>query len=118
MLKPDYTDLETLLNLDGITYRLDNGYWIKFEAHSVQPNEHVPHGLSYSLTLHDRHNTRIIGFDNAHGGHSPRRKKYGGRKVTWDHKHRCEMVMSYEFESAAQLLIDFWSEVDLITPTR
>jgi Family of unknown function (DUF6516) len=68
----------------------------------------------YSLTLHDRNNTRVIGFDNAHGYTPPRRKKFGGRKVTWDHRHHEEKVASYEYESAAQLIEDFWAEVERI----
>lgn len=28
--------LETLLDLDGMTYRLDKGYWVKFEVRLVQ----------------------------------------------------------------------------------
>lgn len=26
----------------------------------------MPHGIKYSLTLHDRRNHRVIGYDNAH----------------------------------------------------
>lgn len=107
--------LKTLLDLHGYTYRLDKGYWVKFEAYPVTANEHIPHGVSYCLTLHDRYNRRVVGFDNAHG-HSLRsgRKKFGGRKVTWDHKHSCEKVFEYEFETAAQLIEDFWDEVGKI----
>ncbi|MBL0225438.1 MAG: hypothetical protein IPQ16_07620 [Geobacteraceae bacterium] len=106
--------LETLLDLNKTTYRLDNGYWVKFEAYEITPNGQVPHGISYCITLHDRNNRRIIGFDNAHATPSPRRKKFGGRKTTWDHKHNREKVTPYEFESAAQLIEDFWAEVELI----
>lgn len=107
----DSPDLETLLNLNGEIFPMDNGYWTKFEAWQVKPSEQIPHGISYSLTLHDRHNRRVIGFDNAHAV-KPKRKKYGARKVTWDHKHQQEKVFPYEFESAAQLLEDFWNAVD------
>jgi hypothetical protein len=51
----------------------------------------MPHGVKYSLSLHDRNNARILGFDNAHGI-KPKRKKYGARKITWDHKHQREKV--------------------------
>ena len=71
----------------------------------------MPHGIKYSLTLHDRNNTRIFGLDNAHG-YKPRRKKYGARKVTWDHEHRMEKIHNYEFESASQLIEDFWEAVE------
>ena len=104
-------ELETLLNLDGEIFPMENGYWTKFAAHRVEPCQHIPHGISYSLTLHDSGNRRVLGFDNAHGI-KPKRKKFGARKVTWDHKHRCEQVLPYEFESAGQLLEDFWAAVD------
>ena len=106
--------LETLLELNGESYRLEKGYWVKFEAYRVLPTKHIPHGISYSITLHDRGNRRIVGFDNAHGYSHPRRNKYSGKKVTWDHKHNMEVVTQYEFESAAQLIEDFWNEVDKI----
>lgn len=92
---------------------MDNGHWTKFEAYRVTTSAHIPHGIKYSFTLHDKRNQRLVGFDNAHAI-KPTRKKYGARKVTWDHKHHCEKVMPYEFESAGQLLEDFWKEVDLI----
>jgi hypothetical protein len=107
------TSLITLLELDGEIFPMDNGYWTKIEAYKVEANEHIPHGVRYSLTLHDRHNNRIIGFDNAHA-YRPKRKKYGSRKITWDHKHRREKISPYEYESAGHLLEDFWKEVEQI----
>jgi hypothetical protein len=110
--------LETLLDLDGTVFRLQQGYWVKFSARLVNQSTHIPHGISYSLTLHDRNNSRILGFDNAHACQPPRRKKFGGRKVTWDHKHRNEKIKEYEYDSASQLMEDFWAEVDRIVPRR
>jgi len=110
--KEDAT-LETLLDLDGEIFPMDNGYWTKFEVRRVSPSKQVPHGIRYSLTLHDRNNARILGFDNLHA-HKPKRKKYGAQKVAWDHKHKMEKVCRYEFESASQLLEDFWKGVDEI----
>lgn len=104
-------DLETLLNLNGEMFPMENGCWTKFEAFRVGPSQQIPHGISYSLTLHDKNNRRVIGFDNAHAI-KPKRKKYGARKVTWDHKHQQEKVFSYEFETAGQLLGDFWEAVE------
>ena len=103
--------LETLLDLDGGVFLMDSGYWAKFEASRVDSTKQIPHGIWYSLTLHDRNNTRIFGFDNAHG-HKPKRKKYGARKVTWDHEHKMEKIHNYEFESAGQLIEDFWKAVE------
>ena len=90
---------------------MENGYWTKIEAYQVAPSDEIPHGIKYSLTLHDRNNRRVIGFDNAHGI-KPSRKKYGARKVTWDHKHQMEKVLPYEFESAAQLVENFWKAAE------
>jgi len=92
---------------------MDNGYWSKFEACQVSPDQHVPHGVRYSLTLHDRYNRRVLGFDNAHAIR-PARKGYGARKITWDHKHKREKISPYEYESASQLLEDFWHEAERI----
>ena len=111
-LKEDKT-LETLLDLDGEIFPMENGYWTKFEASRVTPTQKISHGIRYSLTLHDRNNTRILGFDNAHAV-KPKKKKYGARKITLDHKHKRQTVLPYEFESASQLLKDFWAEVERI----
>ena len=109
-LKPT-AGLENLLNLDGEIFPMDNGYWTKFEARRVPVSSQMPHGIRYSLTLHDRNNTRVIGYDNAHAV-KPSRKRFGAVKITWDHAHRKNKLEPYEFESAAQLLEDFWNEVD------
>ena len=103
--------LETLLDLDGEIFPMENGFWIKFEVFKTEPSLSIPHGIKYSLTLHDRNNTRILGFDNAHA-YKSKRKKYGARKVTWDHLHKIEKVYPYEFESAGQILEDFWAAVE------
>ena len=103
--------LKTLLDLNGEVFPMDNGYWTKFEAYRVTPTPHIPHGIRYSLTLHDRNNTRVLGFDNAHT-HKPKEKKYGARKITWDHKHKIDRIYTYEFESASRLIEDFWAAVE------
>lgn len=75
--------------------------------------EEIPHGIRYSLTLHDRHGERIMGFDNAHAVKAKKKDQYQGRK-TYDHRHRHskDEGVPYEFVDAHQLLKDFWSEVD------
>jgi len=103
--------LEALLNLDGEIFPMDNGYWTKVEAWRVPVSSQMPNGVRYSLTLHDRNNTRVLGYDKAHAI-KPRRKKFGAVKTSWDHAHRMNRVEPYEFESAGQLLEDFWNEVD------
>jgi len=103
-------DLENLLNLHGEVFPMDNGYWIKFEAYQIDPTPSRPHGVRYSLTLHDKNNHRVIGYDNAHSFKS--KKRYSARKETYDHVHKQMDIVAYEFESAVQLLEDFWSSVD------
>ena len=118
MSKKEYANedetLQTLLDLDGEIFALDKGYWTKFEVKRVEPTQQIPYGVRYSLTLHDRNNTRVLGFDNAHYVKPPRKKKYGGRKIGWDHKHQRQKIYSYEYESASQLLEDFWATVEEI----
>lgn len=46
--------LENLLNLDGEIFPMDNGNWVKFEVKKVQVSTSIPHGVRYSLTLHDK----------------------------------------------------------------
>ena len=108
----EFGSLEALLDLNGEIFMMDAGYWVKFEAKRVSPSPAIPHGIRYSLTLHDRKNVRIVGFDNAHAFKSKSRNLFTGRKVTWDHKHHVGKVEPYEFESASQLLDDFWQAVD------
>jgi len=107
-------ELQTLLDLDGRIYWPNSRYWVKFEAKRVKATEQIPHGIKYSLTLHDANNRRIVGFDNAHAVKKAgrRRKKYTGRIVSWVHVHECEKTSPYEFESASQLISDFWKAVD------
>lgn len=103
--------LETLLDMDEEIFPMDNGYWTKFEAKKVEPSDQRPHGVKYSLSLHDRFNQRVLGYDNAHASKA-KRKKYSGKKIEWDHKHKEDVIEDYEFESAGQLMEDFWRDAD------
>jgi hypothetical protein len=103
-------DLEYLLNLHGEVFPMDNGYWVKFEALKVEPTISIPHGIKYSLTLHDKTNKRVIGYDNAHSFKSS--KRYGAKKETYDHIHKQMDIVAYEFESASQLIEDFWTSAE------
>jgi len=105
--------LKYLLELDGEVFPMDNGYWTKFEVRLVVPNSNIPHGVRYSLTLHDRRNERVLGYDNAHAV-NPSRKKFLAERVEWDHKHQKTRISPYEFISAGQLLEDFWNDVNRI----
>jgi len=109
------TGLDTLLDLDGNIIDQGDGYWVKIEAKLLKsPTEMRPHGISYSLTLHDPFGQRILGFDNAHAIKPPKKQKYSGRRIQYDHKHRHikDKGVSYEFVDAYQLLKDFFKDVD------
>jgi hypothetical protein len=60
--------LDALLDLDGEVFILEGKgrYWVKFEVKRVEASPERPHGLGYSLTLHDDAGDRLVGFDNAH----------------------------------------------------
>ena len=88
-------------------------HWVKFVVHSVPRSPEKPHGLNYSLTLHAANGERLVGFDNAH----PVTEKRGAVRITKaenDHKHRMHIIKPYEYADAATLLVDFWSEVEII----
>lgn len=113
------TQLDTLLDLHGEILVQNGGYWIKIEAWTVEPREGVPHGIRYSLTLHDPKGKRILGYDNAHAV-GPPRKGFAGRRLEYDHVHRHakDKAVAYEFSSAGQLLADFFNEVDKVLKER
>lgn len=109
------TELDTLLDLHGEILVQEGGYWIKIEAWTVEPSEGIPHGIRYSLTLHDPNGKRILGYDNAHAVEPPR-KGFAGRRLEYDHVHRHakDKGVAYEFASAGQLLTDFFEEADKV----
>lgn len=107
--------LDTLIDLHGQTFVVDpdGRYWVRFVVRRVPPTAEKPHGLDYALTLHDETNQRIFGFDNAHAvttGSGPGRSS----RMTFDHRHRFKTVRPYNYQDAATLLADFWTEVDII----
>jgi hypothetical protein len=78
----------------------------------IEPTPERPHGLRYSLTLHDPDGNRLLGFDNAHGVPS-RGSRYRKPSVAHDHWHRTrdDEGRPYEFKGVVQLLSDFEDEV-------
>lgn len=108
--------LDVLLDLHGTEYTEDNGYWYKIEAWKVEASKKIPHGIRYNLTLHNSHNKRIMGFDNAHAIQSRKKGKFNGRVFTYDHLHKSaiDKGVSYIFSSAQQLLEDFFTEVNKV----
>ena len=106
--------LDALLDLDGYIIDQDGGYWVKIEVAMQEPTTVRPHGIKYSLSLHEPYGNRIMGYDNAHAVKDPKKGKYSGRRVEYDHLHRhaLDKGVPYEFVDAYQLLKDFFADVD------
>jgi Family of unknown function (DUF6516) len=105
--------LDRLLDLDGFLAEVGGGFWIKVVAKRVQADEARPHGIAYSLTLHDGTGERVFGIDNAHMVRAtlgPAGKRRGAR----DHVHRRETIRPYQYRDADALLDDFFREVEAI----
>lgn len=107
--------IELLLAYDGRVHYFASGHTLRFAVRRLAKSARVPHGIGYSLTLHAPGGMRLLGFDNAHP--VPHR---GGRHVKpkreADHWHRTshDDGRPYEFVSAEQLLVDFFSEAERI----
>jgi len=106
-----------LVDLDGVSLTVDavGKFAVRFIVKQVPSSPERPHGLSYSLTLHDETGARLVGFDNAHA--APARKGRG-RIVAQDHRHRLRTIRPYEYRDAATLLADFWTEVYAVLDER
>jgi hypothetical protein len=83
-LNPPDQALNTLLDLDGYVLEQESGFWIKIEAKRIDPTEFIPHGIRYSLTLHNRHGKRTAS----------------------------DKGVPYTFNSTQGLLEEFFAEVD------
>ena len=115
MNSPD-VGLDTLLDLDGSILEQEGGYWIKIEVRRIRPSVDDQHGIRYSLSLHDKYGTRVLGYDNAHAVKPPKKFKFAGQRLPYDHRHRTssDKGVPYAFESAQRLLEDFFAEVDRV----
>lgn len=113
--------LEYLLSLNGQRFDQDEcgRFYVAFYASlKEQINNHVPHEVKYSLTLHDSdlspRETRIFGIDNAHGGKFDT-PKHARRPQIWDHVHTYDgKIKQYHFKDSSTLMEDFWCTVDKI----
>jgi hypothetical protein len=110
MLAVDH-ELEFLLSFDGYEFRLASGYRVKIEAARAEVSTGRPHGIKYSLTLHDPRGRRIYGMDNAHKA---------GRRVEFDHRHIYgrRRVVGYAYRGPSALAEDFFREVRRILGER
>jgi hypothetical protein len=108
--------LDALLDLDGVVAALSDDpapCWVKFAVRRVPVSPERPHGLCYSLTLHDPQGNRVLGFDNAHPvreGSGP-----GARtRIGHDRRRRGHSVRFYDYRDAGTLMMDFWTEVESV----
>jgi len=110
------TGIDTLLELHNQVIDQGNGYWIKLEAWRVQVSLAIPHGIRYSLTLHEPSGKRVLGYDNAHAVKQSNPYIYAGKIRAEDHKHRHsdDKGIAYTFTDAYQLLSDFFADVDRV----
>lgn len=108
---PEREGTDYLLDLHREIYQVGSGWWVAIRAVKVEPSETRPHGLQYSLTLHDPKGQRVLGYDNAHALAVKGRR---GRRKVFDHRHYRDRRSTYEFRSPADLLVDFWRDVEAI----
>ena len=94
------------------------GRWVKFVVKAVEPTPERPHGLSYSLSLHEGSGERLVGFDNAHPVRSRSGPGARSREQPNDHKHRLQSERPYDYRDAASLLVDFWAQVEAVLAER
>lgn len=109
--------LDYLLDLNGEILVQEKGCWVKIEARKLKAaSKECPHGIKYSLTLHDKFGTRLLGFDNAHPIKTRKKGRFIARKIVYDHVHKdsSDHADPYAFQSAEQLLSDFFAEVDRV----
>ena len=107
--------LDYLLDLDDEILAQEGGCWIKIEARKLdQATDECPYGIKYCLTLHDPYGKRLLGFDNAHQIKTRKKGRFAGRRIVYDHKHMKpdDKGVPYVFESAEQLITDFFTAVD------
>lgn len=111
--------LEYLLAFDGQIHVYQGGYWLKFDIFRTEPSAARPHGLRYAFTLHGPGGERLVGFDNAHGVASSG-SRFGKRSEAADHWHRVagDEGRPYVFRGAANLLEDFFNEVERVLRER
>jgi len=113
-----YGSLDYLLDLNGETLVQEGGYWIKIEARRCERSPQMPHGISYSLTLHEPYGSRVLGFHNAHA--VPKMgNRFSARRIEFDHWHPDgRTIAAYRFIDPGQLLEDFFAAVDRVLKNR
>ena len=82
----------------------------------MEASKDITHGIRYSLTLHDRYGTTVLGYDNAHAMKLPKKVQICRTPLALHHRHRTssDQGIRYLFESPQRLLEDFFAEVDRV----
>jgi len=108
--------IATVIDLSKQIIDQGHGFWVKIEAWRVEATRAMPQGIRYSLTLHEPHGRRILGYDNVNAIKPPKKLKYAGTRMPYDHRHRhvSDKGVPNEFRDAHQLLADFFNEVDRV----
>ncbi|MDP1815222.1 MAG: DUF6516 family protein [Leadbetterella sp.] len=95
--------------MDGEIYIYPSRHWHKVEVRKLNRVDlNFPQGIKYSFTLHSPNGARILGYDNAH--------IVPGDKtdMPFDHVHKGTRIVRYSYQNAAQLLTDFFNDVEVI----
>ncbi len=103
------------LDFDGWEYVREDGYSVRFSVRACDATVERPHGIRYSLTLHDKYGQKVFGMDNAHAA-KPIRKAIAGREQPFDHLHRSakDKGTPYTLASAEDLITIFYNEISKI----
>ena len=73
------------MNNEALIVNNETGHWVNFRVTQVPASSEKPHGLDYSLTLHEPNGLRTAGFDNAH----PVGKIKRGEPLDHMHRRKC-----------------------------
>ena len=90
---------------------------MKILARRVPRDPVRPHGVRYTLTLHEPGGQRVFGIDNAHSvriGGGPASRS----STSHDHVHHGEVVRPYVYCDAETLMDDFWLRIAAILKER
>ena len=58
--------IDTLIDLNGNIVQQERGFWVEIHAWRVAPTILIPHGIRYSLTLHNQSGARVLGYPLSH----------------------------------------------------
>jgi Family of unknown function (DUF6516) len=105
--------IDGLLELDGEIIEVGGGYWVEIQAKRVPRTAAKPFGVDYGLCLISPSGQRRVCYDNAHPVQIGRPPS-GRLSETNDHRHVEDAIEPYVYKDAAQLLSDFWTDVERI----